>query len=251
MKLNDILKRNFILPLVVSFLISICIAVALSNVFVKSYFNQNLQQKLREAEKRKIAPLMDTVEELIYRKIQAVFTDLTIIKKYFAETQLGNTSPNCDKLQQYLLNTFTFQSNYSKEIEEINKRTDIHYYDKANWFISPTIIDCESIKDDTTDTTDTTDTISTLRKKLLSAFYSITPIIRVLYELHKEKEEHKIETFFIANRKTELLFSYPMHPDRESFYHQFADYPEQKEFCRNKNNKIPYYFYFPCRDWFI
>ena len=70
MKLNDILKRNFILPLVVSFLISICIAVALSNVFVKSYFNQNLQQKLREAEKRKIAPLMDTVEELIYRKIQ-------------------------------------------------------------------------------------------------------------------------------------------------------------------------------------
>ncbi len=45
MKLNDILKRNFILPLVVSFLISICIAVALSNVFVKSYFNQNLQQK--------------------------------------------------------------------------------------------------------------------------------------------------------------------------------------------------------------
>lgn len=248
MKLNDILKRNFILPLVVSFLISICIAVALSNVFVKSYFNQNLQQKLREAEKRKIAPLMDTVEELIYRKIQAVFTDLTIIKKYFAETQLGNTSPNCDKLQQYLLNTFTFQSNYSKEIEEINKRKDIHYYDKANWFISPTIIDCESIKDDTTDTTNT---ISTLRKKLLSAFYSITPIIRVLYELHKEKEEHKIETFFIANRKSELLFSYPMHPDREPFYHQFADYPEQKEFCRNKNNKIPYYFYFPCRDWFI
>lgn len=250
MKLNDILKRNFILPLVISFFISICIAVALSNVFVKSYFNANLQQKLREAEKRKVSPLMDTVEELIYRKIQAVFTDLTIIKKYFTDAESkfpfdDTSSCNDSYYNDYLVNTFYFQGNYTN-IVNLENDDDFHYYDKANWFISPSLANCQNI-------TSLLSSSSNYRiiLRYLKVFREITPILKVLYHLHKEKDDHRIETFFIANRRTEILYSYPMHPDREPFYQQFGTYTEQKEFCRNKTNEVPKYFYFPCRDWFI
>ena len=75
--------------------------------------------------------------------------------------------------------------------------------------------------------------------------------MRVLYELHKEKKEHSIELFYIANRKTELFISYPILTDRNDFYPLFEKDPNQPVFCRDKENKKPEHYYFPCRDWFL
>lgn len=235
MKLKEILLHKFIIPLSITLLLSTILAIALSISFTKSFYNESLQTKIAHMEKRKIHPIISTSTQLFSQKIQRVINSLTIIKENLTSSDTDNSNKNdvnTFKYDNYLLNTLlNVTKNFSDVIQEKN------LYDKATWFINNTNTTIESLND--------------VIIKYLNKISRLIPIMRVLYELHKEKKEHSIELFYIANRKTELFVSYPILTDRIDFYKLFEEDPSQPDFCRNKTNKKPEYYYFPCRDWFL
>lgn len=239
MKLKEILLHKFIIPLSITLLLSTILAIVLSISFTESFYNESLQKKVTHMEKRKIHPIISTANQLFSQRIQRVITSLNIIKDYLINDSAYNED-EAFNYENYLLSALHVTKHYSDIIQTKTQKT---FYDQGTWFINKKEKIPTKIEDPTN--------LNQLIIKYMNRVSRLIPIMRALYELHKEKKEHSIELFYIANRKTELFISYPILTDRNDFYPLFEKDPNQPVFCRDKENKKPEYYYFPCRDWFL
>jgi hypothetical protein len=167
MKLTFILKRNFIVPLVIC-LVCTSIIVFLVNIYLCSYYysDNEFRKKIKSGKDSSVTLVLTLMQELLYERIQLVFdyliTTKAFLDKYHSEFNPEDT--NFNDPEYYSKYLISVKSLYMGEIDNIYKQ------DKMSWFINE--------KDDTFfgKVIQKSNSEDYLQKKYLFLFTKIVPI---------------------------------------------------------------------------
>ncbi len=255
MKLINILKRDFILPIFVTLIISIFISITTSLIFSNIFFREELQRKIRLIDNKKVPQIIETMQELIYSKFQKIFSSLSIMNllllKILKEKKIQEKdfedlkqiiTENYDK---NLINAKYLYENYS---EIISKSKDLP--NKAVWFNNKTFTKEELLNINPNINNNNIDKITLDKYKLLALSIHLIPIWKIIYEIFSDSDSYCIDLIYLTNRKTETLITYPVLKENEYFYSLFY-LKENDEFCLNNKMEHPDYFYFFCSDLYL
>ena len=83
MKLINILKRNFILPLLISTVIIIIISIITICLYSKVIYNEKIINLLKILDDKETQPIILATQEIIYSKFQIIIKSLTSIYKMY------------------------------------------------------------------------------------------------------------------------------------------------------------------------
>ena len=237
MKLINILKKNFILPLVICFVISVLIALFICIYFSSNYMEENFQYHIRKGKDQSISLVLTLAQELIYNRFQTIFdyliTSREVLEKYHSK------EPTTDK--EYYTSYLVSLSNLV--VREENMKTEEN---RLIWFINKEINSIDSLLGETNHNSK-----KYVQLKYLFIFSKILPFFKGFFNNFKGKKAFSIKSFYIMNRKTELFVLYPV--NKHSNYRQIYDYNKQQNTknCRNKNREIPSDYYIFCSEPFI
>ena len=253
MKLINILKRDFILPIFVTLIISIFISITTSLIFSNIFFREELQRKIRIIENKKVPQIIETMQELIYSKFQKIFSSLSIMNllllQIIKDYNLSNISFN--KLNSFIKN---HKDNLINAKDLYEKYSDILKYkdlpNKAVWYNNKTFTQNNLLNIYPNINNNDIDNITIDKYKLLYLSIYLIPIWKVIYEIFSENDSYCIDLIYLTNRKTETLITYPVLKENEYFYSLFQ-LKENDEFCLNNKMEHPDYFYFFCSDLYL
>ena len=86
MKLINILKKNFVLPLILCFVICVAFALFISIYYSADYSEDNFQYHIRKGKDQSISLVLTLAQELIYNRFQTIFdyliTSREVLEKY-------------------------------------------------------------------------------------------------------------------------------------------------------------------------
>ena len=246
MKLINILKRNFILPLSICLVLTGLISILINVYYSRLYYNDTFQDNFKKEKDKGVSLVLTLAQELIYERFQLIFDYLIsakeILDKHHSLWNAQTEIPSKDYFRKYAISLMTLYSEEEfKGLEEnkmiwfINNRTD------DNNFFEDSLFDKLSNKSK-----------KYIQIKYLYLFSKIMPVLKGFYNNFKGKESFAIDSFYIMNRKTELFTLYPIKD--YSAYKQMYDFAiEGKNIrnCRNKEREVPDYFYIFCRESFI
>ena len=254
MKLINLLKRDFILPIVITLFISIILSIISTILFLNVFFREDLQKKIRLIENKKVGHIMETIQELLYFKFQKIMNSLSMMKMTLAKlnNEISGTSDYLNYLfekkkltiSEYLINAKYLYENYSDIINDKNKDLS----NIAVWFINDTftenniknIKNYRNIKNELTKN----------RLKLLALSIHLIPIWKTIVQMFNDKKSYEVDLIYLANRKTEVFISYPVLKNNEYFYSLFGN-KKNEQFCLNNEMDTPNYFYFFCSDIYL
>ena len=227
MKLVQLIRHNFIIPLALSFFVITIISTVLTILFSDVYYNEELYTKVRTVEERKIAPMLKMTKELLYKTIQNKIDMLNILMEEFNSINNVNTvNSKCDDSKVIYIVNLTFTN---------KNDDDNNYEDMATWFINP-------------DTLNTTSDAS----KLVSKFSCLIKSMKQFYKSKADKPEYSFELFYIVNRKNHIVMTYPIKVNNTAFYKAFTTNGiTNPAYCRDTSSTPPTYLYFACRIWYI
>jgi len=254
MKLINILKRDFILPIFVTLIISIIISITISLIFSNIFFKEELQRKIRLIENKKVPQIIETMQEFIYSKFQKIFSSLSVMnllllqiikEKQYRIISLNDLQNFLSVYKEYLINAKTLSINYS---DFISTKKDISNI--AVWFNNETFTQYSTTNINSNINNNQLDDITLDKYKLLALSIHLIPIWKTFYEIFSDNDSYGIDLIYLANRKTETLITYPVLKNSEYFYSLFQ-FKENDEFCLNNKMKHPDYFYFFCSDLYL
>ena len=184
--------------------------------------------------------LISSIQELLYHRIQLVF-DYLITSKSYLDTFHSNYDDQEEPLiDSHLKNLKIYYINGSgidNEKEHLDKMTYIFDGSEDDRFLRMQFADLTQKQK--------------LQCKYLNIYSKIIPIFKSFYENFERKEGFALDSLYIMNRKTETFVLYPI---KESSYYEtiFSFFRENQNpnNCRNKERKIPDYFYIFCRESF-
>ena len=221
MKLVQLLRRNFIIPLALSFFVITIISTVLTIMFSNVYYNESLYTKVRTVEERKIAPMLKMTKELLYKTIQNKIDMLNILMEEF-ESYEGNNECGDENVINIMNLTF------------MNENDD-NYENQATWFISPDSNELEAGSE-----------------SLVSKFSCLIKSMRQFYKSKSDKPEYSFELFYIVNRESNIVMTYPIKVNNTDFYKAFSENGiTNPAYCRDSFGNQPTYLYFACRVWYI
>ena len=246
MKLINILKRNFILPLLISLILSNLVSILINIIYSKRFYNDKFHNSIKKGKDRSVSLVLTMAQEIIYERFQLVFDYLIaakeILDKYHSLWDEQTEFPNIDYFSKYTTNLMTlYLQEEFKDIEE----------NKMLWFINNKTDDSNFFQDSLFDKL-SNKSKKYIQLKYIYLFSKIIPVLKAFFNNYKGKEAFSIDSFFIMNRKTELLTLYPI--KGYSVYRQIYDSFKEginTRNCRNKDRKVPDYFYIFCREAFI
>ena len=234
MKLVQLLRHNFIIPLALSFFVITIISTVLTILFSDVYYNENLYTKIRTVEERKIAPMLKMTKELLYKTIQNKIDMLNILMQEFTNANTANTAntgnSKCNRHNVKNIDKLTFTN---------KNDDDTKYEDMATWFINPT--------------TDKLDNASE-EEELVNKFSCLIRSMKQFYKSKSDKPEFSFELFYIVNRKNHIVMTYPIKVNNTAFYKAFTTNGITNPiYCRDDDTSStpPTYLYFACRIWYI
>ena len=227
MKLINILKRDFILPIVITLFISIILSIISTIIFLNGFFREDLQKKIRLIENKKVGHIMETIQELIYFKFQKIMNSLSMMKMTLAKLN-NEISASSDYLNylfdkkkltisEYLINAKYLYENYSDIINDKNKDLS----NKAVWFINDTFTEnnIKNIKN----YRNINNELTKNRLKLLALSIHLIPIWKTIIQMFNDKKSYEVDLIYLVNRKTEVFISYPVLKNNEYFYSLFRN----------------------------
>ena len=252
MKLINILKRNFILPLLISTVIIIIISIIAICLFSKVIYNEKIINLLKILDDKETQPILLATQEIIYSKFQIIIKSLTSIYKMYEiyekeineiyndnivlKSKIGNHS----KIYKNIINIVKLNEKFDDNIN--SKKTNLNDY--STWFINKefTLLD-----DDIIFVNNNNDAKE--KRILLFIFSKLIPLLKTHFEMFKEKPNFQIKLLYLTNQKNELTFFYPL-VNNSKFYKLFDNF-QNPSFCKNNKNEIPNYYYFWCSEVFL
>jgi|LauGreDrversion4_2_1035121.scaffolds.fasta_scaffold16799_2 hypothetical protein len=239
MRLQDKFKRSFIFPLICGIITSIILTIVILVFNSKSFSNDDMINRLQKIEDEKTHPIIITVNNFLYKKIQKQIYSLQIFKKYFF---LYSKSLPKDfdytLLQNHLENPLNIKKNNFEYITKIQNINNNHtYLDRAFWFYDNQNTPIKSLAVKNPNLT-----------KQLQVLSHMIPLLRSVYEVSEDNLANRIDLIYFANKNTDLFFGYPLYKNNPDFYSVFEKF-ENPTSCKNIDNINPNYFYFKCRDW--
>ena len=244
MKLIYILERNFILPLVICLVLT-SVIVFWVNVYVNSsrYNDEEFKQKIKIGKNKSISLVSTLIQEILYDRFQLVF-DYLITAKEFLDTYHSNFN---EETEQYFKD-IEYYKRYLLSVRTLYMRDkDISYGDdKMAWFIN------QKDDRDLPNLIKSNDEKEKLQLKYLFLLTKIIPVLKAFFNNFDRKEDFSVDSFYLMNRKTEILAIYPIREPKD--YKQVYDFPKYNKNprnCKDKNGKVPDYFYIFCRESFI
>ena len=237
MKLINILKKNFVLPLILCFVICVAFALFISIYYSADYSEDNFQYHIRKGKDQSISLVLTLAQELIYNRFQTIFdyliTSREVLEKYHS------IEPTTDKeyYKSYLVSLSDLV------VREENMETEEN---RLIWFISKEANSIDSLLGEANKNSK-----RYIQLKYLFVFSKILPFFKGFYNNFKGKKEFSIKSFYIMNRKTELFVLYPV--NKHSYYREIYDYNKEQNTknCRNKDRLIPSDYYIFCSEPFI
>ena len=237
MKLINILKQNFVLPLIICFVFCVIISLFICLYFSANYNEENFQYHIRKGKDQSISLVLTLAQELVYNRFQTIFDYLITTREVLEKFHSIKHSTDKEYYTSYLL------SLNDLVIREENMETEEN---RLIWFINKEIDKIDILIGETNKNSKTY-----LQLKYLYIFSHILPFFKGFYNNFKGKKSFSIKSFYIMNRKTELFVLYPV--NKHSNYRQIYDYTKEQNSknCRNKNRQTPSDYYIFCGEAFI
>ena len=122
MKLINILKRNFILPLSICLVATSLIAVLINIIYSKKYNEEDFQYKIKKGKDQSVSFVVTLVQELLYERFQLVFdyliTAKEVLDKYHSDWD-PKDFPDINYFKSYMKNIMEFfRPEDFKDLEE-------------------------------------------------------------------------------------------------------------------------------------
>ena len=246
MKLINILKRNFILPLSICLFITSITALIINILYTQSYSKYEFQKHIKKGKVQSVSLVLTLAQELLYERFQLVFdyliTTREILDKYHTMWDSLEDKPSKNYYKKYVT---SLMSLYAPE--------DFKGLDESKllWFINNKTNDENFFEEMLFDNLNEKSK-KYLQLKYLYLFSKIIPVFKGFYNNFKGKESFAIDSFYIMNRKTELFTLYPI-KDYSTYRQMYNFGTEGKNMrnCKDKNRNVPDYFYIFCRESFI
>ena len=242
MRLINILKRNFIIPLAICLFLSVAISVFVCFYYTSRFNADDFQRHLKKGKDQSISLILTLGQELIYERFQLIFDYLITAREVLDIYHTNWDDSNFERrdIKSYLVNLLSlYREQLNEKIEEnrmvwfINKGTEDTIFNELNTNIPPQ------------------GTQRYVQFKYLYLISNLIPFLKGFYNNFKGKDEFTIDSIYLLNRKTEILALYPT-KDYESYYqmYDFDILSKNPRNCRNKDRKVPNYFYIFCRESF-
>ena len=144
MKLINILKRNFILPLLISTVIIIIISIITICLYSKVIYNEKIINLLKILDDKETQPIILATQEIIYSKFQIIIKSLTSIYKmyeiyekeineiYYDNIELQTKIGNHSKIYKNIINIVKLNEKFDDNIN--SKKNNLNDY--STWFIN-------------------------------------------------------------------------------------------------------------------
>jgi len=246
MKLINILKRNFILPLTLLLIFASLIATLINIFYNSKYSRKDFLQKVKKGKDKSVSFILTLIQELLYERFQLVFDYLIIAREVLDKYHL-NFDPqelkNMEYFTNYMVNLISLYA--SEKFEDLEEN-------KMIWFINNETTDENFFHGIEFDNIFENQKKKYLQLKYLYLFSKLIPILKGFYNNFKGKESFCIDSFYMMNRKTELFIMYPI--KEYSTYKQIYDFDtftKNNRNCKNKDRNVPNYFYIFCRESFV
>ena len=244
MKLVNILNRNLILPLGICLISTSVIVTIINLIFCPNLYTEDeFKNKIKSGKNKSVSLVLTLIQEFLYERIQLVFdyliTTREVLDKYHSNWK-NEDFPDIKYYQKYLISILSFYR---------DTKIDDLLENKMVWFINDNIDDSNFYNDLPSDKPSSKKYV---QLKYLFLFSKIIPVFKAFFNNFKGKDSFSIETFYIMNRKTELLAIYPIR-GRANFkqMYEFKEISQNSKNCKNKERKVPDYFYIFCREAFL
>ena len=245
MKLINILKRNFILPLSICLVATSLIAVLINIIYSKKYNEEDFQYKIKKGKDQSVSFVVTLVQELLYERFQLVFdyliTAKEVLDKYHSDWD-PKDFPDINYFKSYMKNIMEFfRPEDFKDLEE----------NQMLWFID-NLTDENNFYIPLEHANPTNKTKQFVQLKYLHLFSKLIPIFKGFYNNFKLKAAFSVDSFYMMNRKTEIFTLYPIkdYTNYRQIY-DFKNLGKNPRNCRNKDRVTPEYFYIFCRESFV
>ena len=236
MKLINILKKDFLLPLFICFILSICLTLFVCLYYSSRFGEEPFQYHIKKGKDQSISFVLTLAQELLYERFQLVFDYLITLRKVL---EIFHTYEP-ELKEDYLISLGQLV------VREENKKIEENL---MVWFINKEISDLSYFR--TYDIEENHNSKKYIQYKYLYMFSSLVPFLKGFYNNFKGKESFSIDSFIIMNRKTEIFTSYPV---KEHYkYNQIYDYEslsKNQRNCRNKDRRTPKDYYIFCGESF-
>ena len=245
MKLLNILKRNFILPLSICLVLTSLIAVLINIIYSKKYNEEDFQYKIKKGKDQSVSFVITLIQELLYERFQLVFDYLIsakeILDKYHSDWE-PKDFPDITYFNKFMINVMSFYAPEDfKGLEE----------DQMLWFIDNITTETNFYRSLEHDNP-ANKSKQFVQLKYLHLFSKLIPVFKGFYNNFKGKQAFAIDSFYMMNRKTEIFTLYPIKDYTN--YRQIYDFKSvgvNPKNCRTKDRVTPEYFYIFCRESFI
>ena len=242
MRLLNILKRDFIIPLSICLFLSVVITLFVCIYYTSKFNSEDFQRQIKKGKDQSISLILTMGQELLYERFQLIFDYLITAREVLDIYHSNWDDINFDKIdiKSYLVSLLSlYREQLNEKIEEnrmvwfINKVTEDTIFKELNSNIPPQ------------------GTQRYVQLKYLYLIANLIPFLKGFYNNFKGKDEFTIDSIYLMNRKTEVLALYPT-KDYTSYYqmYDFDILSENPRNCRNKNREVPNYFYIFCRESF-
>ena len=246
MKLLNILRRNFIQPLIISAVLAITLSMITVLHLSKSFFRDSLSNKMRKLKTNNVNPVVNLLQEVIYKRFQTIFDYLITAREFLDNYHETNITDEILKDKSYYANyVINLRTLYTNAETSIDENKMVWYINSKSTSLVKEFLDNEKLFNNKR-------TKKYLQLKYIYLFSKIIPVFKAFYENYKDKESFLIESFYIMNRKTEVLSIYPMKEyQKYKNMYDFSKSNKNGEFCLNKSMEYPDYFYLFCRESFV
>ena len=122
MKLLNILRRNFIQPLIISAVLAITLSMVTVLHLSKSFFRDSLSNKMRKLKTNNVNPVVNLLQEVIYKRFQTIFDYLITAREFLDNYHETNITDEILKdksyYANYVINLRTLYTNAETSIDE-------------------------------------------------------------------------------------------------------------------------------------
>ena len=241
-RLQDRFIKLFVMPLLCGIFLSIFVTVGILCMFSYGYFtNKFIVNLLQEAEYKKTLPIISNAENLLFKKFQNSINTLLSMKKYYLSIVSGDINVDLDDyskmknfVEKYSFNGIKFGENYYEYLRNIQKNSNASHLDYNEWHINDKITSLNDLNENIKN-------IYALSQ--LYMFTNMNMIMKAYYQINEQ-------ILYAAFTSTDLVISYPIDLSGSENY-EFYQNMTNPSWCRNEESKVPDYFYFYCRPWFI
>lgn len=243
-KLQDKFKVLFITPLCISVAFSVLVSAAFLFLFVKNLTRYNTSYAMiSEATDNVMVPIIKNAELALSKQFQEPINALLLAKRYFLDTCTSTNKKelNRDKITEFVSNYALSIVNIAKNYNSYNQKfinSSANIMDYGAWIIDNKINNINSLDNSTLN-------YLYVLAQMNTVFSSINPYSGNATVLGSST----FNLVYVTSPGYNMFYEHRFRTNSPTRYNTYVETTNQS-WCKDKNGKIPSYYYFSCRPWF-